>query len=429
MTTPKSDVRIGIFGAPLDTGNLGVSALGLSIVSELAKRLPDAELALFDHGSGVRRRSLRIGEVDVQLECRGAWISRRLYRSESLWAMLAASRLAPSANPSVRWIDASTAVLDISGGDSFADTYGRKQFRLVELPKRIALNVGRPLVLLPQTYGPFHEGRSRDSAVRILESVDRAWARDPRSYQRLQQLLGERFDAARHREGVDVAFALPLSDPGRRLGHIAGWLDDELVVGVNVSGLLANRPESAAHRFGLTVDYPSAIERLVRCLLEEADVHVLLVPHVRGASDESDDQACARLLAAIGSNERVAVLPQGLRADEVKYVVSRLAWFTGARMHATIAALSALVPVAAMAYSDKFQGVFDRCAMGHRVLDARTLTTNEVVEAAVAAWRTRELDREPMRARIPVVQAVLEEQFDDVVSVIASGGDTAPRRE
>ena len=64
-------------------------------------------------------------------------------------------------NPVVRTVADSDLVLDVSGGDSFTDLYGAARFRQIIAPKQIALATGRPLVLLPQTYGPFSRATSR----------------------------------------------------------------------------------------------------------------------------------------------------------------------------------------------------------------------------------------------------------------------------
>jgi colanic acid/amylovoran biosynthesis protein len=421
-------VRVVLFGTPLDTGNLGVSALGLATLSTLATRIPGLDVTVFDHGSGRGPLALGLDGVDIRSARQGAWISKRFYRGESLWSMLSASRVAPQANDAVRRIAAASAVLDVSGGDSFSDIYGKKQRDLAVLPKRIALNLGRPLILLPQTYGPFRAESTERTARRILSASQLAWARDRPSFDSLRALLRDDFDPLRHRLGVDVAFGLPATDPGEWLGPVQAWFrEGHTVAGMNVSGLLANPSEQGSRRFGLAADYTEAMELVARRLLRGTDIRLLLVPHVRGVGGESDDEACARLAARLQEPRRVAILPPGLSAGEVKHVVSRLDWFVGARMHATIAALSSRVPVVGIAYSAKFQGVFDACGVGHRVLDARSLETNELVEASVEAWRDRADDAPRLGASLPRVERALEEQFDDIAAFLTAGSSAAPR--
>jgi hypothetical protein len=156
---------LGVYGGPLDTGNLGVSALGISIIRGLEGALPGAEITLFDHGRGRRSQPLRAAEWNGAAFLEGCAYSKRVYRPSNQRQLLAAARLGlVSVHPFLRRLARLNAILDISGGDSFADIYGPWRFRAVTTPKRLALALGVPLILLPQTYGPFHSESSRSEA-------------------------------------------------------------------------------------------------------------------------------------------------------------------------------------------------------------------------------------------------------------------------
>mgnify|MGYP001402473369 CR=1 FL=1 len=60
------------------------------------------------------------------------------------------------------------AVLDISGGDSFTDLYGPWRFRAILAPKQIAIRARKPLIMLPQTIGPFESKAAVAAARRRL---------------------------------------------------------------------------------------------------------------------------------------------------------------------------------------------------------------------------------------------------------------------
>jgi hypothetical protein len=81
------------------------------------------------------------------------------------------------------------------------------------------------------------------------------------------------------------------------------------------------------------------------------------------------------LVARLGdlAGDRVAVLGGRPNAMELKWTLSRLDWFAGARMHATIGAFSSGVPTLGLGYSDKAQGVFAECGIGDEVADLRRL--------------------------------------------------------
>jgi colanic acid/amylovoran biosynthesis protein len=63
-------------------------------------------------------------------------------------------------------------------------------------------------------------------------------------------------------------------------------------------------------------------------------------------------------------------------------------FFTGARMHACIAALSSGVPVLPMAYSRKFAGLFGTLGY-HHMADCKTETGPEILARLGAAFANR----------------------------------------
>lgn len=410
-------MKLALFGSPLDTGNFGVSALGVSTVAALDCRLPAMDLTLFDGGTGARPGSIELNDRFVTLTLRGAWPSRRVYRPESLWTTYAAARSGLPINANLRVIDSSDAVLDVSGGDSFSDIYGAKRFAAVMLPKRIVLQRGRPLILLPQTYGPFGQRSSFLAAQEVVRRATDVWARDEDSFERLRELAGADFDRGTYHQGVDLAFGLPSREP-RGVDSLRDWFEDDVpVAGLNVSGLLTNQPQDAAERFGLRIDYAAAMEKFIGKLLRDG-VRVLLAPHVRGGNSETDDRACAQMVERLGQTPNLRTLPPGLDASETKWMIAQTSWFAGARMHATIAALSSSVPAAVIAYSDKARGVFASCGLAREVFDARTLGTDELCDALFDAWQRRDATRGIMAESVPGVLQAANEQADRIATTL-----------
>lgn len=421
-------MRACLFGAPGDTANLGVSALLESVLAGIVERRPDARVTVFDNGLGARRARLAVGDAVVDYDLLGARLSKRFHRPESMHQMRAAALLGGRLNTGTRAMVESDAVLDISGGDSFTDLYGAARWQAVEMPKRLALQLGRPLVLLPQTYGPYRDPGARRRAEHIVRSATVCWARDERSFATLRELAGDDLDPDRHRAGVDVAFGLPPRRPPGSLGTtVEGWLADRSspLVGLNVSGLLFNDPGARA-RFGLADDYRAVIDGIVARLLAESDARIVLLPHVvvpEGAveSDLTASRAVAEAAAAAGHPDRVALAPVLRSPGETKWLISQFDWFCGTRMHATIAALSSGVPVSAIAYSGKVQGVFETCGQGDAVADARTLVAPDVVEVV---WRSFEDRKRAADGLAPAAAAVRERaaaQMDSIVATCVTG--------
>jgi len=360
--------RLCYGGASPDTGNLGVSALCYAVVGGLAKCDPEIDLTVFDEGSGLRRETAEFAGGRFNFTLCGATQTRRVWQRRSFWNIRVSNWLGGMGNPAVKCLRNADAVLDISGGDSFTDLYGPKRFHSVTFSKRLVLEHRRPLILLPQTYGPYRDPRSRAIAADIVRRAAMAWARDARSFDVLKDLIGQDFDPQRHLSGVDVAFALETRPPRQPLPDpIATWLacgtgfqpvnaascgtgfqpvssgpppgrpgqatptyvgstepqacpaaplapvplDPSVpsVIGFNVSGLIWHDPVAMRDRYGFKADYRECVLGFLRRILQESDARILLIPHVLlpPGHYESDPGANDAVIAALRSDpdERV----------------------------------------------------------------------------------------------------------------------------
>jgi colanic acid/amylovoran biosynthesis protein len=414
---------ITLLNAAPDTGNQGVSALCHAAVAGLASR-GVGPVNVADHGRGLRHADW--GYAGVRLV--GLTHHRRFWRGDSLRTAHALVRLGGGPSAAARTIARSRAVLDVSGGDSFTDLYGPRRFRAMVLTKRLALDAGVPLILLPQKLGPFRDPANRDEAIAILRRATAVWVRDADSLAVLEGALGRDFDPARHRLGVDMAVALPAMQPADLDPAVARWLDPGRgfpLAGINVSGLLCNEAGRARRDFGLADAHPAQVETMARALLTaEPDLRLLLVPHVhRPEGDPESDLGAARaLVARLGElgRDRVAVLGGRPGAMELKWVLSRLDWFAGARMHATIGAFSSGVPTLGLGYSDKAQGVFAECGIGDEVADLRRLDAPTLAHRALASFRDRARQRDDLAGRVGTLKMRAAREMDDIARQIAA---------
>lgn len=412
---------ITLLNAAPDTGNQGVSALCLSAVAGLAAR-GAGPVAVADHGRGRRRADWGFASVDLV----GLTHSRRLWRAESLATVRALARIGGGFSPTARMIAGSRVILDVSGGDSFTDLYGPHRFRSMVLSKRLALDNGLPLILLPQTLGPFRGAEARAEALAILAAARAVWVRDAASLAFLQDALGTRFNPERHRLGLDMAVALPQAQPVGLPPSLQDWLSPARhfpLAGLNVSGLLASDPDTARGLFGLADRHDAQITAAARAVLDaDPQMRLLLVSHVhRSPGDRESDLAAATALQARLEGDypgRVQVLPGALDAMRLKGVLARLDWFAGARMHATIGAFSAGTPTLGLGYSDKAAGVFAQCGIGAHVADLRVLDAAGIAAAVAASVARRQAMRDDLRALLPGILSRAEAQMDAIVAQI-----------
>lgn len=254
-------------------------------------------------------------------------------------------------------------VFDIGGGDSFASIYGWKRITYFLLSKWRTIMNGRPLVLSPQTIGPFTPGFMTWFAGFTVKRAYLTFARDKLS---LSHLLDDlKVAEKKSRLTTDVAFALPFEK--KDFGP-----SERPRVGINISGLLINGGYTGKNEFGLTLDYRALIERSIEYFQEKgAEVH--LVSHVIAEHIVEDDYRASEKL--VEKYPDVILAPSFFDPIEAKSYIAGLDFFTGARMHACIAAASSGVPVVPMAYSRKFQGLFGAFGYDH-TLECKELDTD-----------------------------------------------------
>ena len=291
-------------------------------------------------------------------------------------------------------------VIDISEGDSFADIYGARRFLLQGYSKVAALQSGRPLILAPQTIGPFNSKWSRWLAKHLMRHAFAVFARDGLSTKMLHSLgMRDNID-----EFIDVAFRLPyqshtVNNTGKQ------W------IGINVSGLLY----SEGSRFGLTLNYANLTDRFIQYFADRNDVQLWIVPHVLAPGAPDDDLEVSKGLA--NRFPFIKIAPAFSTSSDAKSFVSNLDLLVAARMHASIAAFSSGVPVMPIAYSRKFNGLYS--TLGYNFLiDGRTATTDEAYLALTDAInRTDEMKVQISRG-MELAQARLDHYEDFLVDTL-----------
>lgn len=267
-------------------------------------------------------------------------------------------------------------VLDIGEGDSFTDIYGMRRFRVHIAAKLAVLAKRVPLILSPQTIGPFDRWYTRWLAVQIMRRCKRVFARDGLSIDYLHSVgLQENVS-----EAIDVAFRLPYVKVNQPL-------DAQQRIGLNVSGLLFAGGYSGHNQFGLSLDYPQLIRDLLTKWCANSAIEVWLIPHVLADDMPRDDD---RVAIAILAKEfpKVRVAQNYKSPSEAKGFIAGMDFVTGARMHACIAALSSGVAVVPLAYSRKFNGLFT--SLDYRWLaDGKAMTNEEALTMITDGFERR----------------------------------------
>lgn len=424
----RNHVRIGLLGASLETGNLGVNALASGAITCLLHRWPSADIFLLDYAKQENISAIQVGGRQVFIRLVNIRFSKSLFLANNIVVLLAIAaivRLVPGRrsktwvarqNARIHEIWQATFLASIAGGDSFSDIYGLRRFVYVFLPQLLVVILGKKLVLLPQTYGPFRRKSCRTLAAYIMRRAERIYARDYDSLDTAVSMCSQGRCDGSPQFAYDVAFTLQPSRPTRFAKGSMPIRSSR--VGINVSGLLFRGGYDGRNMFGLMVNYRHLVFQVIELMIQHKNASVLLIPHVLGnkAGSESDWLACREVYSEARAiyGDRIDLVESDLNEAQIKYVIGQCDFFVGSRMHACIAALSQCVPAVCVAYSDKFIGVMGTISAQELVADARKLDEPELLSQIVEVYDRRESIRRELARDMPAVIDAALNLFNDL---------------
>lgn len=310
-------MRVLVLWATETSPNLGVRVLAAGTAALVHRVWPLAEITF--HNYGEREPHLPIGRL------------RSLF-----WERVFGRRGMQD------WLRGFDLVVDTRSGDSFSDIYGLHRHAIMTAVAEFAVQAGVPVILGPQTIGPFRTATGTALARRTLSRVSLVLARDERSARVAEELV-----RARVIRTTDVVFALPVPAPVGKRDVI-----------LNVSGLLWQpnpHVDSELYRSTLAHTHDSLVA---------AGRTVSVLAHVVESGNADSDARAAHEFAARAPDVEV-IIPHGL--SDVRGILAGSRSIVGSRMHACLNALSVGTPAVPLAYSDKFAPLLEGIGWDHTV--------------------------------------------------------------
>ena len=245
-----------------------------------------------------------------------------------------------------RFVRKIACVAALNGGDGFSDIYGEELFRSRLQFIQIAMKAKVPLIIMPQTIGPFENLDIKAEAKSIMQYATQVFVRDSKYTKELEEM------------GIDYELTNDLS----AYMQPEPW-DINIkpnAVGINISGLAySNKFLDLAGQFDA---YPELITRIVQHFQKKGNT-IYLIPHAYGYHNPelyNDDLLSSReFYEKLADKTNVVLIDRDLISPQVKYVISQMGFFIGTRMHANFAAIYTKVPVYGLSYSYKFEGAFN----------------------------------------------------------------------
>lgn len=433
MKRPKRQQKVLLLGASFNTMNMGVGALAAGAIKCIKTSLPQADIRILDYGKRRETYNLNVAGKDVLVELVNLRFSKKIFLANNVALLIflaALARLLPfksvrelimGSNEYLREIASADMAASLAGGDSFSDIYGIQRFIYVALPQLLVLLVGKPLVQLPQTIGPFSSKLARYAAKVILARSAAVYSRDYHGLLETREILGVKGKQEKIRFCYDVGFILDpavSAEASIEETGVEGACEPSCTVGLNVSGLLYMGGYTGDNMFGLKADYRRLVNAIIEFLIVKKKAHVMLVPHVLGGPEhaESDSQISRKLYSELKAvyPSRLSLLAGGYDQAGVKHIIGTCDFFIGSRMHACIAALSQCVPAVPIAYSRKFIGVMETIGVESYVADPCSLDEGAILDIIDKAFEDRAAIAEKLKSRMPGVKEQVLGLFQEI---------------
>lgn len=216
---------------------------------------------------------------------------------------------------------------------------------------RLAKALGKKVVFLPNSYGPFI-GLTVEKQVRsVFGKLDLVYARENVSAQSLGQLMGEKIPVE-----MDLGFFLEKGSQEEAVKILQKYnlSKEDKIVGVTIRpwrfpGL--SNPEA------LYKKYIDSVADLTRHLLAKG-YKVALCNQSLGPNSHEDDRNAIKDLLAQVKDPNLIWINENLSCDILKAVYSNFYFFIGTRFHSIIFSLTSLVPSIAIGYGgNKAKGI------------------------------------------------------------------------
>ncbi len=324
--------------------NRGCEAIAVTTVNILRREFPGCELLHASYPNGATSPEPAVIEGAPVIP----WVNNKRY-SRGWFLHQFRKLLGKGREPLMRLRNSASAVLSC-GGDLFTLDYG-SPVRRFETAQKV-LDAGCPFILWGASVGPFTADPTLEKyAAERLKRFTLICARESATVEYLAGLGVEE----NVRLVADPAFTLEpreLDLDREGLGVLRGPC-----IGLNFSPLIARY-------HGDLQEWASQAAGCIRAVAKRTDLPVLLIPHVftRTSNDLLFLRQIHGQLCDLG--DRVSVADKAYTSRELKYILSRLHVFAGARTHATIGSISSGVPTLSISYSQKAVGI-NKDIFGH----------------------------------------------------------------
>jgi colanic acid/amylovoran biosynthesis protein len=284
-----------------------------------------------------------------------------------------------------------SADLVISSAGNFLYSSGKigLAYLLTVFSILFAWMIGKPVYALPQTLGPFKRKLDRCMARQVLSRLQLILVRDPISAGILQdwEIPEERWKLC-----PDIAFALTETardEEALAILHRNGVIlrEDEPLLGITLTQWGAQ-----SRWFKAQEAYEASIAAAVRSFVNNMGGRAVFFAQVQGPTIYEDDRVAARRVTVSlrDLGDRVVLIEEWCPYTVLRAMYGKMDLFLGTRLHSNIFALTAGVPVVAIAYQYKTRGILQMLNLDPWIIDIEEVSGDSLDQLIEEAWIRRD---------------------------------------
>jgi len=275
------------------------------------------------------------------------------------------------------------------GGDNYSLDY-KKPKLFVDLDN-LVISYKKPIIIWAGSVGPFSKLPRYENYMRKhLGKISGIFAREAETINYLNR-IGVFKNVKRT---ADPAFLLQAKEPNKNLKI------KKRAIGINLSPLMAKYATG-----GNLKKWTEIAVKIIKEISVKTKKPIYLIPHV--VDPKSDDHDFLKKVLSLidDPKKEIYLISDNLNAAEIKWVISKMFVFAGARMHSVIAALSSGVPALSFSYSIKSKGIIkdiyeDNCFC----LDLNNLKPFLVAEKVNKIILNRDFLTKKINLKIPTIK-------------------------
>lgn len=256
----------------------------------------------------------------------------------------------------------------------------------------VAKSLDKPVILFPNSVGPFRTWLGRSLARLSFNSFDYILIRDRISYGILEQL------GIKSRKILTFDTALLFEAPHTQA------LDDLPRPLLGVSPGVYSNSISSREFDNYVASHASALDFAI----ERFGFHVVFLPHYISGFEFDDLEVCRRILALMKNRDGIRIIATDA-AEEYKSYLDQMDMIVSSKMHPAVLGVTGYVPIVCIAYDHKQTGFFERLNMIDCVLDIRSTSAERLTRKIEDVWSLRHQLRESLKKQIPMWQEHVRE--------------------